>query len=255
MADWTEEEYKSLLTYRSRPNMPRTKLITKPKIDYDYIDWNELGHVTDVKDQGSCGSCWAFSAIAPIESAYAIANNLKGLDIPVLSEQQIVDCSDEFGSMACDGGFMDGAMEHLKTHKSVLEDEYAYTAKEGTCKEKEKEEKSKSPVKKIKGYILYERDTTGDHIIETLNESGPVSVAIDAGGFAFQFYRKGVISTCRNTGLNHGVTVVGYDTLGGKEFFLIKNSWGSTWGDKGYARVIVSGDNCGVNEEVLLPEL
>ena len=124
MADWTEEEYKSLLTYK--PRNP-TKRVSMKKHNvrqiFDYIDWNELGYVTPVKDQGSCGSCWAFSAVAPLESAYAIQNDIKGGNIPRFSEQQIVDCSHEFGSIACDGGYMDGAMEHWKTYAPILETE------------------------------------------------------------------------------------------------------------------------------------
>ena len=221
---------------------------------FDYIDWNELGYVTPVKDQGSCGSCWAFSAVAPLESAYAIQNEIKGGDIPRFSEQQIVDCSKEFGSLACDGGFMDGAMEHWKTYAPILENEYKYTGVEGECREKELAKTTKSPIKKISGHRTLNYDSNGEEIMSAIHDA-PISVAVDASGFAFQFYSKGVVSTCRNTGLNHGVTVVGYDTLSGKEFFLIKITWEERWGDHGYIRLATSGNNCGVNEEPLVVDL
>jgi C1A family cysteine protease len=255
MADWTEEEYKSLLNYK--PRNPSNRVSMKKhnvRQIFDYIDWNELGYVTPVKDQGSCGSCWAFSAVAPLESAYAIQNDIKGGNIPRFSEQQIVDCSHEFGSIACDGGYMDGAMEHWKTYAPILENEYKYTGVEGECREKELAKTTKSPIKKISGHRTLNYDSNGEEIMSAIHDA-PISVAVDASGFAFQFYSKGVVSTCRNTGLNHGVTVVGYDTLNGKEFFLIKNSWGERWGDHGYIRLATSGNNCGVNEEPLVVDL
>lgn len=184
MADWTDEEYKSLLNYRSRHHPVRKTLKSNLNQIFDYVDWNQKGHVTDVKDQGSCGSCWAFSAVGPLESAYAIKNDLKNKEIPLFSEQQIVDCSHEFGSEACDGGWMEGAMEHWKKHTPVLSSEYPYTGVEGTCKEKETIEKSKSPVKKIEDYYTLERDNNGEEIMFALQE-GPISVAIDASSLAF----------------------------------------------------------------------
>ena len=251
MADWTAEEYKSLLNYRSRPHSVRTTLKSNLNQMFDHVDWNQRGYVSAVKDQGSCGSCWAFSAVAPLESAYAIKKDLKNNDIPLFSEQQIVDCSHEFGSLACDGGFMEGAMEHWLKHTPVLQSEYPYTGVEGTCKEDSIIKTTKSPVKNIDEYYMLEEDKNGEEIMHAIQD-GPISVAVDASGLSFQFYSKGVVTNCKNTGLNHGVTAVGYGSESGKEFFLIKNSWGSRWGDKGFIKLGVSGNNCGVNEEPLV---
>ena len=145
---------------------------------------------------------------------------------------------------------MTGAMEHWKTKAALLESEYKYTGVDGTCKEDNLIPKSKTPVKKISDYIMLREDVMGEEIMAAIQEA-PVSVAIDASSSAFQFYSKGVVSNCRNYELNHGVAVVGYGSESGKEYFLIKNSWGKDWGDKGFIKLSVFGNNCGVNSEPL----
>lgn len=251
-ADWSREEYLALLTYKPNPN--RVIKESKPKkvrqIVADYINWVDKGKVAPVKDQGSCGSCWAFSAVVPLETAWAIK---AGLDqnvtpIPTFSEQQIVDCSHEYGSMACDGGYMEGAMEHWRFNQPILESEYPYTGVEGTCKSSSI--KSTSPIQAIADWNNVAKDSTGENIADAIQD-GAVSVAIDASSFSFQFYKSGVLKSCSNTGLNHGVAAVGYGILGGEEYFLIKNSWGNRWGDKGFVKLKVSGNNCGLLEEPL----
>lgn len=258
MADWTDEEYQSRLTYRSRGvSKSKTISLKNPQLGqivYDHIDWTQKKKVSRVKDQGSCGSCWAFSAVGALESTYAIeaAEEEDGdKKIPNFSEQQIVDCSHEFGSEACEGGWMEGAMEHWKSHPALLEKEYPYTGVEGTCKEDSIAKTSQTPVKKISEYYFLEKDSTGENSMAAIQDQ-PLSVAIDASSISFQFYSKGVVDKCKNNGLNHGVTLVGYGAESGKEYFLIKNSWGSRWGDKGYIKLAVSGQNCGVNEEPLV---
>lgn len=184
-SDWTQGEIDSFLTLQvEKEERKKNYADLSQKVMKADVDWREKGIINKIKDQGSCGSCWAFSAVGPLESAYAIKNDLKNKEIPLFSEQQIVDCSHEFGSEACDGGWMEGAMEHWKKHTPVLSSEYPYTGVEGTCKEKEIIEKSKSPVKKIEDYYTLERDNNGEEIMFALQE-GPISVAIDASSLGF----------------------------------------------------------------------
>jgi len=149
--------------------------------------------------------------------------------------------------MACDGGWMQGAMEHWKSHPAFLESEYPYKGVEGTCKENGA---TASPIKKIQGWEFLEYDSNGENIMSNVQD-GTISIAIDASSIGFQFYTKGVLSSCKNNGLNHGVTVVGYGAEAGKEFFLVKNSWGSRWGAGGYVKLGVN-NQCGANEEPLI---
>jgi len=197
--------------------------------------------VTPVKDQGMCGSCWAFSATGSMEGAHYISYG----HLVYLSEQQLVDCSGAQGNEGCEGGLMDQAFEYVIANSGITgEDQYPYTAKDGqTCDTNVTAEAT------ITSYT--DVTANSDQSLEDAVALAPVSVAVEADQAVFQFYSSGVLSspTC-GTELDHGVLAVGYDTdpHAGK-YWIVKNSWGSDWGMAGYlwiARQDGPGE-CGIN--------
>jgi len=209
------------------------------------VDWRT--QMNAVKNQGMCGSCWAFSAIGALEGLHSV----KKSTLMNLSEQELVDCSGSYGNMGCNGGLMDYAFQYMIDQKGVAtQTDYPYKAVDQTCKTG----KTRNAV--ITGFTDVPANSAA--ALKAAISQHPVSVAIEADTFTFQSYRSGVINDAScGTNLDHGVTAVGYDDAAQIPYYLVRNSWGTSWGDKGHVKIgIQDGAGiCGIQQMSSYPTL
>ena len=243
-AAYTPAEYKSLLGFISK-SKGRVAVKTTRRVNADSLDWREKNVVNGVQNQGQCGSCWAFSAVQAVESADAIATG----KLYKFSEQEIVDCVTSCSG--CGGGLMTDAYDYVIKNQGgqfVLADDYKYKGVEGTC-EFDKYEHYGS----LSGYVnIVEGDE--DDLCAKL-QLGPVAVAIDASNWSFQLYTRGIYDepSCSPSNLDHGVGLIGYGSEGKTKYWIVRNSWGSSWGEQGYIRMIWNNNQCGIATMATLP--
>ena len=254
-ADMTSAEVAAKMTGYRRVNRVRSAVMPSASLSTSFaeeLDWNVKGAVTAIKNQGMCGSCWSFSATGAIEGAVF----LKSGNLTSLSEQQLMDCSTKEGDQSCEGGLMDYAFQFVMDNSGICsEADYPYKAVDEKCKKC-------TPVSTITGFAdvwMDEKHPGNETALMAAVQLGPVSVAIEADQPVFQLYTSGVISSSSCGGkkeddLDHGVLVTGYGTDStGVDYWIVKNSWGPKWGEKGFVRLIRDKNECGLNWDASYP--
>lgn len=252
-SDMSEEEFSAVMLSSLRvPTHPHNGpvYVSRNLTVANTVDWRDKGYVTDVKNQGACGSCYAFAATGSLEGQWFSTH----AELVSLSEQQIVDCSRRYGNLGCNGGWYHDAWEYLKDAQgSESEDGYPYKARQGRCAFDRSD-----VVAECKGTV--EINANDENALkEAVATVGPIAVAIEVSG-NFQSYTGGVYynAYCHRDQwhLNHAVLAVGYGTENGQDYWLIKNSWGVSWGVDGYVKMSRNrGNNCGVACKAAYPEV
>ena len=254
LTDLTVDEYRSKYLNPSLKNVlnsrKRTSTFSHANVTADTkVDWRTKGAVTPVKNQGQCGSCWAFSSTGSMEGI----NFIKTGNLTSLSEEQLVNCDKV--DKGCDGGIMDNAFKYVINNGGIdTEKDYPYHQFSiwRTC-DKTKEDDHVVTISDYEDVPVGNKDA----LLQAISAQ-PVSIAIEADHFVFQNYGGGVI-TGNNCGdqLDHGVLAVGFDTTADEPYWIVKNSWGASWGEKGYVRLAInvedSNGQCGILEHPVYP--
>ena len=257
-ADWTKDEFQKYQKLYNKNIHKRTHKINNGPLP-DSIDWRKHNIVAKIKDQGLCGACWSFSTICSIESATAILN--KKPVVP-LSEQNLIDCVkndttiNDKCCLGCKGGMMDNAFDYIIKNQNGFvdtEDSYPYLGHDGNCKFSKK---SSGP-----RIIDWVDIPSGDEysLEDAVANVGPVSVTVDASD-EWQFYSNGILipqrffgCSSRKANANHGVVIVGYGSENGFNYWIIRNSWGTNWGESGYLKLIRGRNACGIANSASYP--
>jgi len=240
-ADLSPQEFAEIYLMKDLPPYaPNATMleVPKPTRPLATFNWEDKGACTGIKDQGQCGSCWAFSVTENVESVWKIAHN----QLNVLAPQQIVDC--DKSNYGCSGGWPYMAFQYLAKQGGLdLQSAYPYTARDGTCKFN-----AGAVGAKITGYKSVPKDYT--QIMNALPTTSPFSVCVDAS--TWQFYSSGVMTPSQcGSSVDHCVQMVGYNSDNNPPYWILRNSWGSGWGQQGFIWIQMgTQDACLVNDYV-----
>ena len=246
-SDWTNEEYESMLGLLADYDVSDNEKWTGAP-NSTGIDWRTIGDtVTPVKDQGACGSCWAFSATETTESSWVIAGN----DQVIMAPQELVDCAKGlFSNHGCNGGWYYYAWNWNKDNMTMRESDYPYTSGSTGDETPCAYDESKG-VTLVADYGQVAEDTDS---IKARIEQGPVSVAVAAGNDVFRNYTSGIVTEADGcpTRLDHAIQAVGWGSENGQDYYIVRNSWNTTWGDQGYIKIGTGSGKgvCGINQAV-----
>jgi len=251
-ADMTNEEFQKVAHgYNAPAEVANASTYLSPNFGAlpASVDWRTKGYVTPVKDQGQCGSCWAFSATGSLEGQWFKKTN----KLISMSEQNLVDCSGKYGNMGCNGGWPYQAYNYIKDNKGIdTEASYKYEAIDDKCRYN-----PANSAATVTGYTSIKPVGSEANLQDAVANVGPISVAIDASHMSFQLYKKGMYiePSCSTTRLDHAVLAVGYGTTtDGQDYWLVKNSWAESWGDKGYIMMARNHQNmCGIATSACYP--
>jgi len=252
--DLTNDEYIELLNVKDLAlpkNYCKDKTYQSNVPYMPSVDWRQKNAVTPIKDQGQCGSCWSFSTTGAVEGIYAINTG----NLVSFSEEQLVECAGSYGNHGCNGGIMQYAFSYIMDKGITTETSYPYTSGtgvSGSCK----------PFTSVASLNSCYNVPTDELQLTYAIQNQPVSVSIEADSRSFQLYKSGVYNdpAC-GTNLDHGVLAVGYGTMNGQDYYIVKNSWSSSWGDEGYiyiARNSVASSTkgmCGIAMDASYPEM
>jgi len=243
LADLTNAEYQRIYLGTRFDGTERLQN-AKPAVkgpQADTVNWADKGAVTGIKNQGQCGSCWSFSTTGSVEGAHFLSTG----NLVSLSEQNLMDCSFSYGNQGCNGGLMDDAFKYIIANKGIdTEASYPYqTATTYNCVYQ-----AANSGATISSYT--DVNSGDETALATAVNMKPVSVAIDASHNSFQLYVSGIYyePACSATSLDHGVLAVGYGTNGtSSDYWIVKNSWGTSWGMAGYIQMSRNrNNNCGI---------
>uniref|UniRef100_A0ACD5YMK9 Uncharacterized protein n=1 Tax=Avena sativa TaxID=4498 RepID=A0ACD5YMK9_AVESA len=235
-ADITEEEFKATYTGYKAPVAGNKRKATGFKyanVSLDAVptsvDWRTKGAVTPIKDQGQCGCCWAFSTVGSVEGIVKLSTG----KLISLSEQELVDCDVDGMDQGCEGGLMDNAFEFIIDNGGLTtEGNYPYTGTDDSCNSN----KESNDAASITGYE--DVPANDEASLQKAVAAQPVSIALDGGDNLFRFYKGGILSGDCGTELDHGIVAVGYGVASdGTKYWVMKNSWGTSWGEKGFIRM------------------
>ena len=249
-SDMHHVEYKAMLGYVRGEQDVRNAVMLDTSANADSVNWVEAGAVTAVKDQGQCGSCWTFSTTGSLEGAHFLATG----ELLSFSESQLVDCAGlRYGNMGCNGGLQDNAYKYYEAgYDAMLESAYPYVAKKGSCQY----DATNATNVTVSAYTHVAVDDYQQ--MKAAMNIAPLAVAIEADQRVFQTYKSGVLDSDKcGTTLDHAVLAVGYgtDSASGLDYWLVKNSWNTTWGDNGYIKLAMNSGAgiCGVQSDAEWP--